>query len=353
MSEAPLRVLIVDDSATVRHHLTALIAETSDMVVVGEAHDGQEAIALAARLQPNVISMDVLMPRLDGLAATRHLMQQMPLPIVIVTSRLRRSEVDLAFLALQAGALAVVETPPSRDQPDFPVRRDQFLTTLRAMAKVSLVRRWGQTGQLPSAATALHEAAPPVVNMRPQVIAIGASAGGPMALRVILGALPAGLSAPIAVVQHMAEGFVDGMVRWLDTCTPLRVMEAQQGQVVRPGEVVVAGSGAHLTLQRAGNGVRVTLLTDRLDSAYQPSVDVLFESLAQNFGARALGILLTGMGADGARGLLAMRQRGARTLVQDRQTCLVYGMPGAAVERGAAEQIVPLDRIAPTILDLL
>ncbi len=353
MTQSSLRVLIVDDSLTVRRFLASLIAEAPDMTVVGEARDGEEAIRLAARLRPDIISMDIQMPRLDGLAATQRLMQENPVPIVIVSSRLTRrhdEEVDLAFLALQAGALAVLETPPNHRHADFPAQRDHFLSTLRAMAGVSVVRRWGKTGPLPTrlvtppSALALEEP--------PQVIAIGASAGGPVALYKILGALPADFSVPIAVVQHMAEGFVEGMVRWLNGGTPLHVTQAQHGQIVRGGQVVVAGSGAHLTLRRVGNEVRVALTADRGDNPYLPSVDVLFASVAENFGAQAMGVLLTGMGADGAQGLLAMRELGARTIVQDQRSCLVYGMPGAAVSLGAAEQVVPLEQIAATILDM-
>lgn len=352
MRESPLRVLIVDDSSTVRRLLADLIAEVPDMTVVGEARDGQEAISLARRLKPDIVSMDIQMPRLDGLAATRWLMEHAPLPIVIVSGRLQREDVDLAFLALQAGALAVLQTPPHRNHPDFPARRDQFINTLRTMAGVSLVRRWGQTGPLPAAPDTAEPTLPPD-EAYPLVIAMGASAGGPMALHKILGALPADFPVPVAIVQHISEGFVDGMVRWLDGCTPLHVMQARHGQIVRPGEVVLAGSGAHLTVRQAAQGIQVVLKPEKGNSPYWPSVDVLFESVAEHFGPRAVGVLLSGMGTDGARGLLKMWERGARTLVQDEASCLVYGMPGAAVELGAAEQIVPLNHVAATLLDLL
>lgn len=352
MPRSPLRVLIVDDSATVRRHLGSLIADSPDMTVIGEARDGQEAITLASRLQPDIISMDIQMPRLDGLAATRQLMQETPLPIVIVSAHVERSEeVDLAFMALEAGALAVLPTPLHRGHPQFAASRDQFLTTLRAMAGVSVVRRWTQPGR---PAPALPVAHPPVrPDSEPQVIVMGASAGGPVALHEILRTLPAGLPVPVAVVQHMADGFVEGLIRWLDSTSPLRVAQAVHGQFIRPGEVVIAGGGSHLTLQRIGKSVRVVLSNEKGATPYQPSVDALFHSAAEQFGERVLGVLLTGMGDDGARGLLALRNRGARTMVQDQDSCLVYGMPGAAVALGAAEQIVPLHQIAPTLLDLM
>lgn len=342
-----LRVLIVDDSATVRRFLSDLVNSTPDMAVVGEARDGQEAVAMAASLRPDVISMDIQMPVMDGLAATELLMQQQPLPIVIVSSRLERSEkaVDLAFLALQAGALAVLKTPPAASHPDYPAARDQFLGTLRAMAAVSVVRRW-QTRPIPPTGETLPRTAPPLV------IAIGASAGGPMALHTILGALPADFPIPIAVVQHMAEGFIEGLVRWLDSSSRLRVRLAEPGQFLQPGEVTVASSAGHLALRRVGDRARAYVDAERGSTPYQPSVDRLFASIAEGFGPRAVGILLTGMGDDGARGLLQMRQRGARTIAQDEESCLVYGMPRAAVELGAAEQVLPLKAIAPTLLAL-
>jgi len=341
-----LRVLIVDDSATVRRFLSDLVNSTPDMEVVGEARDGGEAVALARQLRPDIISMDIQMPGMDGLAATELLMQQQPLPIVIVSSRLERNEtVDLAFLALQAGALAVLKTPPAASHPAYPAARDQFLGTLRAMAAVSVVRRW-KTRPLPTPEETLPRAAPPLV------IAIGASAGGPMALHSILGALPADFPVPIAVVQHMAEGFTEGLVRWLDSSSPLRVRLAEEGQIIRPGEVAVAGNAGHLLLRRAGDRVRVHVEAERGPTPYQPSVDRLFASAAASFGSRAVGILLTGMGEDGARGLLEMRRQGARTIAQDEHTCLVYGMPRAAVDLDAAEHILPLKAIASVLLEL-
>jgi two-component system chemotaxis response regulator CheB len=348
MSE-PLRILVVDDSPTVRYYLRSLIEEAPDMTVVGEARDGQEAIALATRLKPDIISMDIQMPRLDGLAATRQLMQENPLPIVIVSGRLYHNEaVDLVFHALQAGALAALETPPSRQHADFVSHRNRFLHTLRAMAGVSVVRRW-QTKPTPPWQTA----PPPEPVSDLQVIVMGASAGGPVALYHILGSLPGDFPVPIAIVQHMADGFIEGLIRWLDTGTDLRVMQARQHQIVRPGEVVIAGGGAHLLLDRVGKQIRVNLEVPDDPCTYLPSVNRLFEATAETFGARALGVLLTGMGDDGAHGLLTMRQAGARTMVQNRETCLVFGMPGAAVSLQAAEQIVSLKHIAPTLIDLV
>ena len=342
----PIRVLIVDDSATVRYFLKGLLSEAPDMVVVGEASDGYEALRMAERLRPDIISMDIRMPGLDGLSATRQIMEEHPCPIVIVSSRLEQSEVDLVFLALQAGALAVLNTPRPHTHPEFASSRSQFISTLRAMAGVSVVRRW-KSKPLDVPLEALSED-----GAQPLVIVIGASAGGPMALHRLLGDLPADFPIPIAVVQHMATGFVEGLARWLDTITPLKVVLAEDGQVIQPGQVAVADNGAHMLLRRVGDQVRVQLDAAPDSSPYLPSVDRLFESAAEGFGRRAIGVLLTGMGEDGAQGMLKLRQMGAHTIVQDRASCLVFGMPGAAVELGAAEQMLSIKHIGPVLCRL-
>ncbi len=343
MPTRPLRVLIVDDSATVRYFLKGLLNDAPDMVVVGEAGDGYEALRLAAELKPDIISMDIRMPGLDGLSATRQIMEDTPCPIVIVSSRVEQSEVDLVFMALQAGALAVLNTPRPHNHPDFASSRAQFLSTLRAMAGVSVVRRW-KSKPLDVPLEALEDHSAP-----PLVVVIGASAGGPMALHRLLGDLPATFPLPVAVVQHMATGFIEGLARWLDTITPLKVVVAEPGQVIQPGQVVVADSGAHLLLRRTGDQVRVLLDSAPDAGPYLPSVDRLFESAAAVFGSRAVGVLLTGMGEDGAQGMLKLRQAGAHTIVQDRASCLVFGMPGAAVALGAAEQVLSIKHIAPVL----
>lgn len=345
MPDRQTRVLIVDDSATVRYFLKGLVNDTPDMVVVGEAADGEAALALAATLKPDIISMDIRMPRLDGLSATRQIMEEHPCPIVIVSSRLERSEVDLVFLALQAGALAVLNTPKPHSHPQFASSRDRFISTLRSMAGVSVVRRWK------SKPLDVKLEGPDDSTLPPLVVTIGASAGGPVALHRLLGALPADFPLPVVVVQHMATGFIEGLVRWLDTITPLEVVLAEHGQIVKPGQVVLGDSGAHLCLRRAGDSVRIHLESSA-DGPYVPSVDRLFTTTAEAFGPRAIGVLLTGMGEDGAQGLLKLHVAGAHTIVQSRESCLVFGMPGAAVALGAAEQILSIKHIAPALLNL-
>ena len=355
MAAAEIRVLIAEDSPTVRRHLAGMINETPGMRVVGEARDGEEAIILALELRPDVISMDIRMPLLDGLEATRRIMSRQPTPVVVVSGLLER-DVDLSFQALQAGALAVVEKPPDRGDPAFAARRRQLVTTLTAMARVGVVRRWENdpgrntlTQEMP-----LPRAATNRLRVAREVVAIGASAGGPGALSAIFRDLPADFPVPLAVVQHMPDEFIAGLARWLRKATPLRVVVAADDLVLEPGVVHLGPGSAHLALARRPDGrLAARLLAERGPYRYQPSVDVLFESAAQVCGRGGVGLVLTGMGDDGAAGLLAMRAAGAVTLAQDEASCTVYGMPGAAVARGGVEHVLALSNLATTLVNLI
>jgi two-component system chemotaxis response regulator CheB len=348
MSTRSIRVLIADDSATMRYHLAQIMSAAPGLQVVGEARDGAEALKMVERLEPDVVSMDVRMPGMDGLEATRRIMAAQPTPIVVVTG-LIEEDVDLAFRAMEAGALAVVEKPPARSAPDFDEKARQVVQTLTAMSGVAVVRRWERapgrngTGEL----LALT---PRTI---PEVVAVGASAGGPSALSTLLSGLPASMPAPVVIVQHLPEEFIPGLARWLDDVTPLRVKLAEDGDLLEPGAIYISPGGAHLEVVRRGISLAARLTRERGPYRYQPSVDVLMYSVAAACGPRAIGLILTGMGDDGAAGMLAMRQAGARTFAQDRIGCAVFGMPAAAIERGAAEKTLPLERMAPAILKLL
>lgn len=344
----PIRVIIAEDSATIRHHLISMIEETPGMKVIGQARDGEEVLKLVSELKPDVVSMDISMPRMDGLEATRRIMAQNPTPVVVV-SGLVDQDIELSFQALQAGALAVVEKPPDRSHPVFAEKQRQLVRTLSAMAGVSVVRRGrdltadGDQAAIKPKATSVH----------PEIIAIGASAGGPSALSKLLAELPADLPVPIVVVQHIPNEFIAGLARWLEKVTPLRVTVAASGQLLLPGVVHLSPGTAHLQVVRIGESLVAQLDEKPGNYRYQPSVDVLFESVAAACGRRAIGMVLTGMGDDGAAGLLAMRQVGARTFAQDKASSTVFGMPAAAVERGAVEHIVPLAGLPSAILKLL
>lgn len=342
----PIRVLVVEDSPTVRRYLTTLINETPGLEVIGEARDGDEALAMTAELRPDVISMDIRMPGVDGLEATRRIMNRHPTPVVIVSGLLER-EVDLSFQALQAGALAVVEKPPYRHDPDFSTKQRQMVNTLMAMARVHVVRRWesepGQNADSKPRVTTER------LRLKPELIAIGASAGGPGALATLLRDLPIDFSVPIIIVQHIPHEFVNGLARWLSKATSLGIRVASENLVLAPGMVHLAPGFAHGVVARQGEKLVTRLVHEKGNYRYQPSVDVLFEAVANVCGSAGVGIVLTGMGDDGAAGLLAMRKAGARTFAQDEATSTVFGMPQAAIARGAVENVLALSNLAITL----
>ncbi|RMG86440.1 MAG: chemotaxis-specific protein-glutamate methyltransferase CheB [Chloroflexi bacterium] len=348
MTNGEIRVLLADDSPTIRRHLATMINATPGMKVIGEARDGAEALALVQQLQPDVVSMDIRMPGMDGLQATRLIMEQHPTPVVVVSGVLT-SEVELSFRAIQAGALAVVEKPPDRRSPAFEEKYRRLVTTLAAMSKVSLVAR-----RIPLAEQSTLPTTGLLRSLQiPEVVAIGASAGGPSALSRLLGALPAEFPLPIVVVQHMPPEFIYGLARWLDKSTSLGVCVAHDGQALEAGVVHLSPGDAHLTLARKDGELRAKLVMERGTYRYQPAVDMLFESVAQVCGGRSMGIVLTGMGDDGARGLKAIRDAGGHTLAQDRASSTVFGMPSAAIEAGAVQYVVSLTNIPSTLLKLV
>lgn len=350
---APIRVLLADDSATSRYYLSALISSTPGLTVVGEARDGAEAVEMVETLHPDVVSMDIRMPHLDGLEATRQIMAQRPTPTVIVSAMVEE-DVDLSFKAMEAGALAVLRKPPSQRDPDFKTLQREFVTTLKAMAGVTVVRRWQDaptankpaTGNLGTAGQ--YRVTGTLVN-KPEIIAIGASAGGPSALSTLLAGLPAHFNTPVVIVQHMPDEFLPGLARWLAKHTPLKVGMAEDGQVLEPRSVYLAPGGAHLALGRKGRSLVTNKLKNKGEYRYCPSIDVFFASVAEVCGTTGVGIILTGMGDDGAKGLLSIRQAKGRTFAQSESSCTVFGMPGVALAYGAVEQTMNPEQMAQTL----
>ena len=355
----PIRVLVVEDSRAQRELLLALLRASRDFEVVGTATNGKEAIAEAQRLRPHVIAMDIHLPILDGYEATRQIMRQCPTPIVLISSQ--GDTAQRSIEALAAGALTVVSKPSGRTYADD--ERASFLTTLRLMADVQVVTRHSArlstttyqplaTDQLGSSVAGASYLAQgrrrsPVA---PKVLAIAASTGGPAAVQTVLRGLGTGFALPILVVQHIARGFAPALVEWLNNTLALPVRIAQQGERLYPGQVYLAPEDHHIVAHEAGAaGLRPMAAGDR----FCPSADLLFETVARVYGAAAIGLVLTGMGDDGTRGLLALRAAGAPTLAQDAATCVVYGMPRAAVEAGAITRSEPLATIADTILGLV
>ncbi len=338
-----IRVLVVDDSLVAREMLKHILGSDAGIEVVGTATDGAEAVEMTAALRPDLVTMDIHMPRMDGIEATERIMAYTPTPVLVVSSSVYGEGVGRAFDALACGALDVVLKPAPRDWAGLDgiardlVRRVQMLSRVRVITHV----RGRQAGRR---AVAAHAEPHPG-----SVVAIGASTGGPSALRVVLGGLPAGLPAPILVTQHIADGFIPGLVDWLDTACAIRVRVAEDDCALEPGTAYVAPTGRDLEL----DGGVARLAEPAVGQVHAPSADVLFKSVARSCGRDAVGVLLTGMGADGARGLCALHDAGAATIAQDEATSVVFGMPRAAIELGAAGRILPLGDIAGAIAALV
>jgi two-component system chemotaxis response regulator CheB len=350
--DAPIRVLIVDDSASVRQTLTAILADAPDIAVVGTAAD---PFAAARRIRdevPDVLILDLEMPRMDGLTFLRKIMAQRPIPVIVCSTLTERGSRTL-FEVLEAGAVDVLPKPRV-DTREFLVESSERLRdAVRAAARAR--PRPARSAMRPVEAKLSADAVLPpprpgrTVAASERVVCLGASTGGTEALRDVLEALPAACPG-IVIVQHMPAHFTAAFARRLDGLCAIAVKEAEDGDAVVPGRALVAPGGRHMLLQRSGGHYTVSIRSGPLVSRHCPSVDVLFRSAAQAAGGNALGILMTGMGDDGANGLLEMRRAGAHTIAQDEDSCVVFGMPKEAIGRGAAVRIAPLDRLAGEIM---
>jgi two-component system, chemotaxis family, protein-glutamate methylesterase/glutaminase len=348
MSEAGRRlsVLVVDDSAVVRTTLTTILSQEPDLSVASAA-DPLIAQGKIARERPDVIVLDLEMPRMDGLTFLRALMASDPIPVVIC-SGLTVAGAQHAMRALEEGAVSIVTKPKIGVREFLYESAVTLVDAVRAAAQAKLLRRGRGPAAVPRAGAAARRAVCPPEGA-PSLIAIGASAGGTEALRVVLQGFPEAAPATV-VVQHMPETFTATFAARLDSLCAVEVREARDGDAVQPGRVLIAPGNRHLRLRRRGAGYAVEVADGPLVSRHRPSVDVLFRSVAEAAGPSAVGALLTGMGVDGAEGLLEMRTAGARTIAQDEASCVVFGMPKEAIALGAAQLIVPLADVAATVL---
>lgn len=346
----PMRVVIVDDSAVVRELLREILDADPGLTVVGLAKDGEEAVRMAAEKQPDVITMDIHMPKLNGFEATREIMHRHPVPIVIISGSLDTTEVNIGFQAMAAGAVAVQQRPRGIGHPAFAADSRALVQAVKAMSEVKVVRRW-QPGRLTSAGAFASGPlnAPFKLSQPAGIVAIGASTGGPIALQELLSRLPAGLPFPIVVVQHMTDGFMPGFIDWLSRSVPFPVLLAAHNDKLLPGHAYFAPDGAHLAVTSSG---RIQLLDSPPERGLRPAVGALFRSVASAYGSRAIAILMTGMGVDGAAELKQLKELGAATIAQDRESSVVFGMPGAAVSLGAATWVLPPEEIAALLTRL-
>jgi two-component system chemotaxis response regulator CheB len=351
----PLRILIVDDSALMRRMLRELLSGDSEVSVVGEAANGREALALVAELRPSLVTLDVRMPVMDGVETTRQIMAYHPTPILVLTASLSSYDVDITFQMLGLGALDVMEKPRLTDPGEVERARRALLRKVKLLARVRVVthlrgRRSNDRSRATSDEPDKAQRVPAPVSRHPSlvtpVVVIGASTGGPRVVRQILASLPRDFPAAVLVVQHIAQGFSAGMAEWLGLSSALPVELVTEGKPLRVGVALVAPDRYDTLLQSDG---RLHLSSNPL-LLQRPSVDITMQSVAEMCGPRAAGVLLTGMGRDGAIGLLAIRRAGGYTIAQDEASCTIYGMPRAAVELAAADAILPPEQIPAALV---
>ena len=349
-----IRVLVAEDSPTLREFLVHILSAEPDIQVMATVSDGVQAVEATGRLRPDVVTMDIHMPRLDGFDATRRIMENNPVPIVIVSSWMN-DQVAATFRAIEAGALAFVPRPHGVGHRDFGASAEELVRMVRLMAEVKVVRRWRATApearrtmpasSLPGAGP--KTAARPV----PKIVAIGASTGGPIALQTILAGLKPDFPAPLLVVQHISPGFVQGFVEWLGASSPLPVHLARQGDRLRPGHVYLAPDGLHMGIARTGDdGESIRLDGTPPENAIRPAISYLFRSVGRTVGPSAVGVLLSGMGADGAAELKRLKDMGAATIAQSKESSVVHGMPGVAISLGGASHVLDPSGIASWLM---
>lgn len=354
MRDPRISVLIIDDSALVRKLLTDVLNSDPEIEVVGTAPDPIIAARKIQNLSPDVLTLDIEMPRMDGLTFLERLMAQRPLPVVVISS-LTQKGAEATFKALERGAVEVVAKPTSDIRQNLSEQSDLICRAVKAAA-MARVKKRAAAVLAPQPKLSIDAVLPKMRPRRPterteKIVAIGTSTGGTEALGKILGALPEWCP-PIAVVQHMPAHFTRVFAERLNRTCEMEVKEAVSGDTLVQGRVIIAPGDKHMVLVRNGKGYAVDVIDGPLVNRHRPSVGVLFRSAATVAGANAIGIILTGMGDDGARGLKEMREAGAHTIAQDEESCVVFGMPREAIKLEAACEVLPLSKVAPAILEL-
>ncbi len=337
-----IRVLVVEDSAVIGEFLNHILSSDPAVRVVGTARNGMEAVQAVQSLKPDVVTMDISMPVMDGYEATRRIMETNPIPIVIVSVSVDPKELATTFRALEAGALAAVQKPMGLGHPCHEETAKALVQTVKLMSEVKVVRRWpAQRKKEPPLAAVGRLGPPGAKNI--EIIAMGASTGGPSVLKAILSEFPENFHIPVLIVQHISPGFIHGFAELLTPACKLPVSVPVHGEAVQPGHVYLAPDGAHMGV---GAGGRIILANDPPEDGMRPSISYLFRTVAEVFGPRAAGVVLTGMGRDGADGLKSMREKGAVTIAQDEASCVIFGMPAEAIQLDAATHVFSPGQIA-------
>ncbi len=344
-----IKVLVVEDSLTAQKILVKILSADSEIEVVAVASSGEEALEQLQHISPDLITMDIHMPGMDGLEVTRKIMETKPVPIVVVSASCLVEDIERAFQLIEAGALTAIAKPIAIGSGDFEATAWRLVQTVKDMAAVKVIKRWPkknkEKGKQQDQASEIADN--PIPEIKPyKVIAIGASTGGPQAIETILKKLPSDYPASILMVQHIAPGFLAGMVEWLDNILALHVKVAHDGEQLKPGTVYLCPEGKHMGLDKES---KIALSSAEPLGGHRPAVAFLFQALAQN-NSDCLAILLTGMGKDGAVELLELKEKGATTIAQDKESSVIHGMPGAAIALGAHCHILNLESIATLLL---
>ena len=343
-----IRVLVVDDSAVMRKLIPGVLEKYGDIEVIATAIDGDFALTKIEQLRPDVVTLDLDMPRMDGLTTLRHIISRRPVPVVMLSS-LTSQGAATTMQALEIGAVDFVCKPKSASQ--IGEMADELVAKIRAAAR-GQVMTFNEEPAVKGGSGG-GAVGPRASETSSKVLAIGASSGGPHALRYLLPRIPADFDAGIVIVQHLPESFTEMLARWLNDICELEVKEASSGDLILAGRALIAPASAHLKVMRVGTGGQVVVERGGLVNGHMPSVDVLFHSVAEQYGAQATGLIMTGMGGDGAKGLGAIRKAGGHTIAQDRASSSVFGMPRVAIEKGFAQKVLPLVEMPSYLINLL
>lgn len=344
MQHKIIKVLIVDDSPVARDLLKHIINSDPHLSVIGMAENGEQALKILKTLEPDVITMDIVMPRMNGFEVTKRIMHTKPIPIVIISGDYTPENIEQSFRAVEAGALAILPKPAGVKDAQFEQKTAEIIDTIKAISTIKMGNHSTSKQEFVERPYENEELVPKI-----EAVGIGASLGGPKALSELFSVFSKDFPVPIFVVQHISEGFTKGFAEWLQKNCPLEVRVAQQGEQACPGCVYIAPDKQHMEVKPN----HIIALTEEPESGICPSIAVLFNSMANVYGAHCIGVMLTGMGRDGANEMLKMKQKGAFTIAQDEHSCVMFGMPKEAIEIGAVQTVLPLELIGPKILRIV